>query len=56
VVLIAPEPQRAELEQALYEDTGLRPLRIEALRAMIPALRPDYASQARCSASGQGRK
>jgi len=43
VVLIAPEPQRAELEQALYEDTGLRPLRIEALRAMIPALRPDYA-------------
>lgn len=43
VVLMAPEPQRAELEQALNEGAGLRPLSIEKLRAMVPALRPDYA-------------
>jgi D-arginine dehydrogenase len=43
VVLLAPEPQRAELEQALNESAGLRPLSIDAVRAMVPALRPDYA-------------
>ncbi len=43
VVLMAPEPQRAELEQALNEGAGLRPLSIETLRAMVPALRHGYA-------------
>jgi len=43
VVLIAPESQRAELEQALHEDVRLRPLALDVLRAMVPALRPDYA-------------
>jgi D-arginine dehydrogenase len=43
VVLMAPAPQRAELEQALNEGAGLRPLSIETVRAMVPALRPDYA-------------
>ena len=43
VVLLAPESQRGEFEAALNEGIGLRPLAIDALRAMVPALRPDYA-------------
>ena len=43
VVFLAPEPQRAQLEQMLAEGLGLRPISIEAVRAMAPALRPDYA-------------
>jgi D-arginine dehydrogenase len=42
VVLIAPEAQRTELEQALNDDARLRPLTLDTLRAMVPALRPDY--------------
>jgi D-arginine dehydrogenase len=40
-VLVAPEAQRAELETALSD--GLRPLPLDELRVMIPAMRPDYA-------------
>jgi D-arginine dehydrogenase len=39
-VLVAPESQRAELEAALHE--GLRPLSLDELRAMVPAVRSDY--------------
>jgi D-arginine dehydrogenase len=46
VVLVAAEPQRAELEQALNDDVRLRPLPLDVLRAMVPALRPDYAALA----------
>jgi D-arginine dehydrogenase len=43
VVLMAPEPQRAELQQAMNQGVGLQPLGIDTLRIMVPALRPDYA-------------
>jgi D-arginine dehydrogenase len=46
VVFLAPEAQRVALEQMLVEGTGLRSISIEALRAMVPALRPDYAAAA----------
>lgn len=40
-VLVAPEAQRAELEAALSD--GLRPLSLDDLQAMVPAMRPGYA-------------
>ncbi len=40
-VLVAPEAQRAEFEAALA--AGLRPLPLDELRAMVPAMRADYA-------------
>ena len=40
-VLVAPEAQRAECEVALAD--GLRPLPLDELRVMVPAMRPDYA-------------
>lgn len=43
VVLMAPDIQRAEFEAVLNEGISLRPLAIDALRAMVPAVRPDYA-------------
>ncbi len=43
VVLMAPDAQRAEFAAALNEGLSLRPLAIDALCAMVPALRPDYA-------------
>ena len=43
VVFLAPAEQRAQLEQMLAEGLGLRAISIEAVRAMVPALRPDYA-------------
>ena len=41
VVLVAPEDQRTEFEESL--ESGIRPLQLDDLRAMIPAMRPDYA-------------
>jgi len=46
VVFLAPEAQRAELEQMLAEGTGLQSLSIEALFGMVPALRPGFAAAA----------
>jgi D-arginine dehydrogenase len=43
VVFLAPEPQRAQLEQMLAEGLGLRAISIDAVCAMAPALRRDYA-------------
>jgi D-arginine dehydrogenase len=43
VVLLAPDDQRAALERMLAEGLGLRPIPIASVRAMVPALRPDYA-------------
>jgi D-arginine dehydrogenase len=43
VVLLAPDAQRTEFAAALNEGLSLRPLAIDALSAMVPALRPGYA-------------
>src|SRR6185503_521514 len=43
VVFLAPEEQRAELEQMLADGLGLQPISIDAVCALAPALRPDYA-------------
>jgi D-arginine dehydrogenase len=43
VVFLAPDDQRAELERMLADGSGLRPIAISTVRAMAPALRPDYA-------------
>jgi D-arginine dehydrogenase len=43
VLFLAPDGQRADLETMLAEGAGLRPLSIDAARAMVPALRPGYA-------------
>lgn len=43
VVFLAPEEQRAELAEMLAQGLGLREAGIAELRAMVPALRPDYA-------------
>jgi D-arginine dehydrogenase len=43
VVFLAPDEQRAELELMLTDGSGLRPIPLAAVRAMAPALRPDYA-------------
>lgn len=43
VTFLAPESQRADLAAALAEGQGLRAISPTALRAHVPALRPDYA-------------
>ncbi len=43
VLFLAPEEQRAGLEAMLAEGIGLRPIAVDAVRAMVPALRPGYA-------------
>jgi D-arginine dehydrogenase len=43
VVFLAPEAQRAELDQMLADGLGLLPISIDAVRALAPALRPEYA-------------
>ena len=43
VVFLAPEDQRAELAAMLAQGLGLREAGIAEIRAMVPALRPDYA-------------
>src|SRR5205823_805145 len=43
VVFLAPQEQSVRLEQMLAEGLGLRPISIDAVRAMAPALRPEYA-------------
>lgn len=45
-VFLAPAPQVPQLDNLLAEGIGLRPIRLDELRAMIPALRPDYAAAA----------
>jgi D-arginine dehydrogenase len=46
VVFLAPESQRAELETMLAEGSGLRSLSLDAARAMVSALRPEFAAAA----------
>lgn len=43
VLFLAPEAQRAHLEQMVAGGEGLRPIGMEAVRAMVPLLRPGYA-------------
>jgi D-arginine dehydrogenase len=43
VLFLAPEDQRAHLEQMIAEGEGLRPMAVEDVRRMVPILRPDYA-------------
>ncbi len=43
VVFLAPEDQRAALADMLSQGLGLREADIAEIRAMAPALRPDYA-------------
>ncbi|MFN7000683.1 MAG: NAD(P)/FAD-dependent oxidoreductase, partial [Elioraea tepidiphila] len=43
VLFLAPEDQRAHLEQMIAEGEGLRPVAVEDVRRMVPILRPDYA-------------
>ncbi len=52
VIYLAPEEQRAKLEEMLAEGTGVEPLTIEAARGMVPALRPDYAVAAAVEEDG----
>jgi D-arginine dehydrogenase len=46
VLFLAPTAQQAHLERLLGEGIGLRKLSIDAVRAMVPALKPDYAAAA----------
>jgi len=46
VVFLAPKAQRAQLAAMLAEGFGLREIGISEVRAMVPALRPDYAEAA----------
>ena len=43
VIYLAPEEQRAKFDEMLAEGVGVERLSIAAARAMVPALRPDYA-------------
>jgi D-arginine dehydrogenase len=52
VLFLAPEAQRAELEQMLAEGIGLRPIALDAVHAMLPALRPCYAVAAAIEPDG----
>jgi len=45
-VFLAPAPQVPQLDGLLAEGIGLRPIALDELRAMVPALRPDYAAAA----------
>jgi D-arginine dehydrogenase len=46
VLFLAPTAQQAHLDRLLGEGIGLRKLSIDAVRAMVPALKPDYAAAA----------
>jgi D-arginine dehydrogenase len=46
VVFLAPPEQEARLQVLLSEGLGLRAIAIADLRAMVPALKPDYATAA----------
>jgi len=46
VIYLAPEAQRAQLEEMLADGIGVHPITVEAARAMVPALRPGYAAAA----------
>ncbi|MGH7041865.1 MAG: NAD(P)/FAD-dependent oxidoreductase, partial [Acetobacteraceae bacterium] len=46
VLFLAPPDQRAALAVLLAEGIGLRPIAPKAARALVPALRPDYAAAA----------
>ena len=43
VLFLAPSEQQAHLERLLGEGIGLRRLSIDAVRTIVPALRPEYA-------------
>jgi D-arginine dehydrogenase len=43
VVFLAPQEQEAELQRMLGEGIGLQPISVDGVRALAPALRPDYA-------------
>lgn len=43
VVFLAPAEQQAHLQRLLEEGIGLREASVASVRAMVPALRPDYA-------------
>ncbi len=43
VLFLAPSDQTAALDKMLAEVEGLEPIEIEAARAMVPALKPNYA-------------
>jgi len=46
VVFLAPPEQQAHLQRLLGEGIGLREISVDGVRAMVPALRPDYAAAA----------
>ena len=52
VIFLAPEHQRAQLDQMLAEGIGLQRLTVEAAAKMVPALRPDYAVAAAIEQDG----
>jgi D-arginine dehydrogenase len=52
IIFLAPEEQRAQLDQMLADGIGLQSLTLEAARAMVPALRPDYAVAAATEPDG----
>jgi D-arginine dehydrogenase len=43
VINLAPESQRAALEQMIAEGTGIEPIAVSEVAKMVPALRPGYA-------------
>ena len=45
-LFLAPASQVPQLDGLLAEGIGLRPIALDALRAMVPALRPEYAAAA----------
>ncbi len=46
VLFLAPQEQRAQLDQMLNEGTGMRAISLAEARGLVPALRPDYAAAA----------
>jgi D-arginine dehydrogenase len=46
VLFLAPPEQQAHLDRLLGEGIGLHKLSIDAVRAIVPALKPDYAAAA----------
>ena len=43
ILNLAPEDQRGLLEKTLAEGQGLEPISVAEARALVPAIRPDYA-------------
>ncbi len=43
VVFIAPEAQRAHMQQMIQDGQGMVPITPAAVRALVPPLKPDYA-------------